>query len=264
MTALASTCLTSSLLSNVSQSTIRAAAVAQRNHRVELYRNLVRPIALHYASCSRESSDDLQQVGLLGLIRAAELYRQELATPFSAFARPHIRGAILHYLRDSAPAVRLPRRQAERQERIQRLLETAAPDLAPGLRETQVRQRLGLSPQQWQVLAQQRLLNRPLPLEGELLEWVEAPEPSEPSEEAALPAVEPLLAQLEPRQRLVVRQVVLAGWSYRRLAQQMRVSPMTIQRLLRRGLAQLRQDLDQQALKPAILVGSVGSAAPGC
>ena len=79
-----------------------------------------------------------------------------------------------------------------------------------------------------------------------------------------MPAVEPLLAQLEPRQRLVVRQVVLAGWSYRRLAQQMQVSPMTIQRLLRRGLAQLRHDLDQGALRPATLVGSVGSAAPGC
>lgn len=241
-----------------------ATSVAQRNHRVELYRNLVRPIALHYASCSRESSDDLQQVGLLGLIRAAELYRQERETPFSAFARPHIRGAILHYLRDCAPVVRLPRRQAELQERIQRLLEAAAPALEPGPREAQVRQKLGLSEQQWQLLAQQRQLNRPMPLEGELLEWVEAPEQSVPAVAPAIPAVDTLLAQLEPRQRQVVRQVVLAGWSYRRLAQQMQVSPMTIQRLLRRGLAQLRSQLDHQALRPATLAGSVESAAPGC
>jgi RNA polymerase sigma-B factor len=241
-----------------------SAAVAQRNRRVERYVDLVRPIARHYASCCRESADDLLQVGLLGLIRAAELYRQELETPFSAFARPHIRGAILHYLRDSAPAVRLPRRQAELQERIQRLLQTAAADMEPGSGETLVRERLGLSECQWQVLAQQRRLNRPVPLEGELLDLVEAPAPTYGPDEAPMPPVEALLSHLEPRQRQVVRQVVLAGWSYRRLAQQMQVSPMTIQRLLHRGLAQLRSQLDQATFRPATLACSAGSVAPGC
>ena len=249
----------------MSKSSVRpTTAVTQRNRRVEHYVDLVRPIALHYASCCRESADDLLQVGLLGLIRAAELYRQELETPFSAFARPHIRGAILHYLRDSAPAVRLPRRQAELQERIQRLLQTAAANPEPGSRETLVRQRLGLSESQWQLLAQQRRLNRPVPLEGELLELVEAPAQEPGSEEAPMPPVEALLSQLEPRQRQVVRQVVLAGWSYRRLALQMQVSPMTIQRLLHRGLEQLRTQLDQATLRPASLACSAGSVAPGC
>ncbi len=242
----------------------QATALDQRNRRVELYRNLVRPIALHYANCSPESSDDLLQVGLLGLIRAAELYRQELETPFSAFARPHIRGAILHYLRDCAPAVRLPRRQAELQERIQKLLQAAAPGLDQGSRETLVRQRLGLSEQRWQMLAQQRQLNRTVPLEGDLLEAIVDPARVVCPQEVAIPPVEVLLAQLEPRQRQVVRQVVLAGWSYRRLAQQMQVSPMTVQRLLHRGLAQLRSQLGQSALKPGILACSAGSVAPGC
>ncbi|MFZ0407331.1 MAG: sigma-70 family RNA polymerase sigma factor [Cyanobium sp.] len=241
-----------------------ATAVALRNHRVEHYRDLVRPIALHYANCCRESSEDLLQVGLLGLIRAAELYRQELETPFSAFARPHIRGAILHYLRDSAPTVRLPRRQAELQERIQRLLQSASMDPNPGPKEEQVRQQLGLSEQQWHLLTQQRRLNRPMPLEGELLEWLEAPVEDQRPDRADLPPVETLLERLEPRQRQVVRQVVLAGWSYRRLAQTMKVSPMTVQRLLHRGLAELRCQLDQAAIKPGTLVCSAGSAAPGC
>ena len=165
---------------------------------------------------------------------------------------------------DSAPAVRLPRRQAELQERIQRLLQTAAANPEPGSRETLVRQRLGLSESQWQLLAQQRRLNRPVPLEGELLELVEAPSQEPGPEEAPMPPVEALLSQLEPRQRQVVRQVVLAGWSYRRLALQMQVSPMTIQRLLHRGLEQLRTQLDQATLRPASLACSAGSVAPGC
>ena len=249
----------------MSRSLVRqTTTIAQRNCRVEQYRDLVRPIALHYASCCRESSEDLLQVGLLGLIRAAELYRQELQTPFSAFARPHIRGAILHYLRDCAPAVRLPRRQAELKERIQRLMRTAASDLSQGTREAEVRQRLGLSEQQWQILARHQQLNRPMALEGELLEGVAAADEASGAEERLLPPVEALLKNLEPRQREVVRQVVLAGWSYRRLAQQMQVSPMTIQRLLHRGLAQLRSQLDQAQLRPGTLVCPAASAAPGC
>jgi len=56
----------------------------QRNRRVASYRELVRPIALHYSALSPECADDLIQVGLLGLIRAAELFLPSLGTPFSA------------------------------------------------------------------------------------------------------------------------------------------------------------------------------------
>ena len=89
-----------------------------RNRRVEAHRDLVRPLAIHYARRCGESWEDLLQVGLLGLIRASELYRPESGTPFDAFARPHVRGAILHYLRDLSPVVRLPRRAAELQQRL--------------------------------------------------------------------------------------------------------------------------------------------------
>ena len=88
-------------------------ALQQRNQRVNQYRALVTPIAVHYCRRCPEPLDDLVQVGLMGLLRAAELYQPQTATPFEAFARPHIRGAILHYLRDSASAVRVPRRQME-------------------------------------------------------------------------------------------------------------------------------------------------------
>ena len=63
---------------------------ASRNRRVEQYQAVVRPLALHYSRCCRESFDDLLQVGLMGLIRAAELYREDRHTPFEAFARPHM------------------------------------------------------------------------------------------------------------------------------------------------------------------------------
>jgi RNA polymerase sigma factor (sigma-70 family) len=50
-----------------------------------------------------------------------------------------------------------------------------------------------------------------------------------------------LLRELPAEQRLVVERVVLGGWSYRRTATALQVSPMTVQRRLQRGLTQLRR-----------------------
>lgn len=238
-----------------------SAALQRRNQRVEAYRDLVRPLAQHYANRCQESWEDLLQVGLLGLIRAAELYRAELGTPFPAFARPHIRGAILHYLRDEAPSVRLPRRQAELQERLQRLegqqLRTDDTTTA-----SQLRERLGIDEEHWRLLQRHRQMSRPMPLEESLLEQLSAPADSEGEER--LVALRQLLEQLDPRQQQVVRRVVLGGWSYRRLAAEMQVSPMTVQRLLHRGLASLKEQLEAMELRKGRAGCPAGSAIREC
>jgi RNA polymerase sigma-B factor len=240
-------------------------SIEARNRRVERYRAVVRPLAVHYARCSRESLDDLLQVGLMGLIRAAELYSEDRQTPFEAFARPHIRGAILHYLRDAAPLVRLPRRQAELQERFNRLSShpTHQIDGVQGIGA--LCRTLGVTPVEWQRLEMQRLLARPANLDDPgLVEAVGTLAGPEPDPESHQPiCVATLLGRLEPRQSLVVRQVVLAGWSYRRLGRRMAVSPMTVKRLLHRGLEQLRQQLDAEAVNPGNRPDGGASAAPG-
>ncbi|MDM7952156.1 MAG: sigma-70 family RNA polymerase sigma factor [Cyanobium sp. CZS 25K] len=238
---------------------------ARRNHRVEQYRAVVRPLALHYARCCRESFEDLLQVGLMGLIRAAELYSEDRQTPFEAFARPHIRGAILHYLRDAAPLVRLPRRQAELQERFNRLRHHPALEADPGRAITVLSRTLGITPAEWRRLEVQRLLSRPANLDDPVLaEAVTGQTADEPErEEAADISITRMLALLEPRQQLVVRQVVLAGWSYRRLGRQMEVSPMTVKRLLHRGLEQLRLQLEAGGLSPDGRPDRAASAVPG-
>lgn len=81
----------------------------KRNRRVRQHLDLVLPLARYYVLRTNVDMDDLIQVGRLGLIRAANLYSESRGVPFSAYARPHIRGAILHYLRDSHGLVRLPR-----------------------------------------------------------------------------------------------------------------------------------------------------------
>jgi RNA polymerase sigma-B factor len=231
---------------------------------VEAHRELVRPIALHYCRCSPEPLDDLIQVGQLGLIRAAELFQRSQGTPFGAFARPHIRGAILHHLRDCAPAVRLPRRQAELQEKLMRLQRLNGTGCTPGALE-QAREALGIDAKHLEMLLRQRQLNRPLSLllthEDHI---VDEEHVNQDDHQLGGGGAERLLAKLEPRQRMVVQQVVLAGMSYRQLAKRMAVSPMTVQRLLHRGLEHLRWELQGEAGPGSLPLGPGRSVAPAC
>lgn len=220
-------------------------ALRRRNGLVEAHRHLVPPLAGHYWRRCQEPREDLIQVGLLGLIRAAELYRHSLRTPFSAYARPHIRGAILHYLRDAAATVRLPRRQCELQSRLARLEEKmvaesgrAVPD------EGELQRRLGMTREQWRLLRRHKQLCRPAPLDGEVLDQLATPvDEVREDPDDNLARVERLLAGLDPRSQQVLRRVVVQGWSYRRTAAALDVSAMTVQRCLHKGLSTLRQQL---------------------
>ena len=90
----------------------------QRNHRIQKYLSLVQPIARRYSYQSGCDCDDLTQVGCLGLIQASQRFELKHGDSFPAFAKPHIRGAILHYLRDHMSLVRLPRGVEERAIKI--------------------------------------------------------------------------------------------------------------------------------------------------
>jgi DNA-directed RNA polymerase specialized sigma24 family protein len=101
---------------------------------------------------------------------------------------------------------------------------------------------MGLTPEQWQQLDCAQQLCQVVPLSSLLEERLQAPE-QQLCEPAAAEAALAALAELEPPLEAVVRRVVLGGWSYRRTAGALQVSPMTVQRRLHRGLAVLRQSL---------------------
>jgi RNA polymerase sigma-B factor len=220
-------------------------ALQRRNALVEAHRHLVPPLAGHYWQRCQEPREDLIQVGLLGLIRAAELYRHSLQTPFSAFARPHIRGAILHYLRDLAATVRLPRRQCELQCRLARLEEQMSTESGAQLpAEEELLRRLGITMEQWRLLRRHKQLCRPAPLDAAMLDQLATPaEEVREEHDDTLARVEGLLAGLDPRSQQVLRWVVVQGWSYRRAAAALEVSVMTVHRCLHKSLATLRQQL---------------------
>jgi RNA polymerase sigma-B factor len=152
------------------------------------------------------------------------------------------------------------------QERFNRLQQHPLLQADPRQGITVLSRTLGVTPTEWHRLEVQRLLARPANLDDpSLAESVSAHASVEPCGlESAGPSVASLLALLEPRQQLVVRQVVLAGWSYRRLGRQMEVSPMTVKRLLHKGLEQLRQHLEAGGFSPGGRPDRAASAVPGC
>ena len=258
-------------------SNLSSRALQQRNQRVNHYRGLVTPIAVHYGRRCPEPLDDLVQVGLLGLLRAAELFQPQTTTPFEAFARPHIRGAILHYLRDSAMAVRLPRRQMELHDKLRQLKASWCARYGQDPTAEDLRKALRLSPSQWQDLLRGQAMGRPMGFEPGWDEPLALGRLGNASEQGDLALNDEMgeqeehlqqqLLELEPGLRQVIQKVVLSGWTYRRTAAWLHISPMTVQRRLKRGLALLRAALAPTAateFSSRRRPHPVASAAPAC
>ena len=196
----------------------------ERNHRIQKYLSLVQPIARRFAYRSGCDCDDLIQVGCLGLIKASQRYIQTEKNSFHVFAKSHIRGAILHYLRDSASLVRLPRLVEE-----QALL----------LRE---KNELTLCPAD--QLIRQSYKHK--------IKWKELDEHFIAASSNSLVDIETkekantiklALQELAMNERIIIQLVIVEGVSLRKAGKKLGVSAMTIQRRLKRALADLRQRL---------------------
>jgi RNA polymerase sigma-B factor len=97
------------------------AAVSRRDlltdELIEAHLEVARSMALRYRNRGIEL-DDLEQVALLGLTKAAHRFDPDAGHEFMAFAVPTIRGELRRHFRDSGWMVRPPRRVQELQARI--------------------------------------------------------------------------------------------------------------------------------------------------
>jgi len=187
-----------------------------RNQRVRENLQLVTPIARHYAQRCGLDPDDLRQVGVMGLLKAADTFKTERCTPFKAFARPHIRGAILHYLRDKATVVRYPRQLQENRE----------------LRHQGIH-------------GHGALIRRVYCSEETMADAIADTDPATDQVERT-ELIQNMLRSLSEPERCAIQSVVLEGRSLRDAAKQTGVSAMTVQRRVKRGLMQLRSKLEDQ------------------
>lgn len=192
---------------------------------VARYRGLVHHLARRYRGCNGAELEDLRQVGYLGLLLALQHFQPAPGRPIEPFLTAHVRGAMLHYLRDQAAPVRLPQRLQSRSR--------------PCSASAQERHRWW----HWQFQLK--------PLEGLSAEQL----PMDPGADAYRPllrherhrALGRALGRLDAPQRRSVEAVMLAGQSLRHVARQEKTSAMTIHRRLRSALTLLRQELSPLA-----------------
>jgi len=226
----------------MSRSSLQERRLARRNRCVQEHLQLVEQVARHYAVRSQEPLQDLRQVGALGLIRAAERFRPGEAVPFAAFARPHIRGAILHHLRDLVPVIRVSRRLQERRlllDRYKRWVWQREGREPSALEQRTV---LGLSESQWHDL---QALPRLTPVnDSDVEQLADLADDRLETQDNVSVAVLAALAGLSVKEQSVVKAVILEGQSLRRVAESMGSSASTAHRLLHQGLNRIRTELN--------------------
>ena len=114
------------------------------NEVVELNVPVARSIA-HQFHNRGESSDDLDQVAYLGLVKAVNGFDPEKGDEFLSYAVPTITGEVKRYFRDSAWAVRPPRRIQDLQAEITPAIEQLTQLLGAPPRAVDIAEHLGHS-----------------------------------------------------------------------------------------------------------------------
>jgi RNA polymerase sigma-B factor len=88
-----------------------------RNRLVEAHLSLARTLARRFAN-RNEPLDDLEQVAMLGVLKAVERFDPDRGIPFAAFAVPTVVGELRRHFRDRGWMVRVPRRLQDLHLRI--------------------------------------------------------------------------------------------------------------------------------------------------
>jgi RNA polymerase sigma-B factor len=224
----------------------RTADKQVRDELVLAYHDLARSLARRYRGRG-ESLDDLEQVALLGLVKAVERFDPGRGIAFANFAVPTIQGELKRHFRGQW-IVRVPRSLQERVLALGRAIDelTNAQGRSPTLRELAAA--MGESQEALLEAMEARLAYAAVALDP--------PDTSgsggEPStgvlgrEDGRLGAVErdllvnALLARLAPREQLIIRLRFFDELTQSEIAARVGLSQMQVSRLIRHSLAHLR------------------------
>ncbi len=229
-------------------------SIQLRNQIVRLNMGLVRKMAHRLAHQCAEPYEDLEQCGYLGLIAAIERFDPSQGAAFSSFAVPYIRGEILHFLRDRAYSVRIPRRWQQLSQEGQKVREALTVKLGRLPAESEIATALNLSLEEWRMVklaASNRVplsLNTRAPFSS--YHQADAPVTLEELlvdvhsqilrgiEEDCL-ELQQAMSQLEEKNRQVLESVFFQHLSRQEVAQQIGISPVTVTRRIKSGIAEL-------------------------
>lgn len=217
------------------------------------YRNLVHSLASKY-SRNRDNHEDLVQVGMIGLLVAAERFDPEIGKSFEAFLIPTIIGEIKRFIRDKTWSVHVPRRVKELGPRINRTVDELTNALQRSPTVTEIAEQLNVSEEEiletmemgssYRALSvDQRINADPEGSTISLLDLIGDVEEGYASIDRNL-LLERILPILPKREQEILKYTFLENLSQKETGELLGISQMHVSRLQRRSLKKLREAIE--------------------
>lgn len=212
---------------------------------IESYTNLARSLAHRFAHRG-ERGDDLEQVALLALVKAAGRYDPQRGKAFGPYATASITGELKRHFRDKIWSVRVPRSVQEMHLSIRAARE-------------ELTQSNGTSPTIGQIAeylhtSEEEILTAMEAVTNAWATSLDAHSPDGDSGTTEVPVGEAgfdrvldrrvlieTIADLSPTERLILKRVFFEGRTQRQVAVELSVSQMQISRLTTKALAKMRE-----------------------
>src|SRR5436305_1451398 len=216
---------------------------------VNTHIGLARSLARRFANRG-ESLDDLNQVALLGLLKAVDRFDPDRGVQFSTFATATISGELKRHFRDKRWGVHVSRMGQERYLAVRDTADDLITFLgrAPSVQE--IAERVGLTPEEV-IEAQEAAtafhlasLDTPGGPAGEQAVQIGTVDKDVQAIEARL-VIEPMVRRLSPREQAILRLRFVDRMSQSQIARELHISQMHVSRLLNRSLALMRSWLDE-------------------
>jgi RNA polymerase sigma-B factor len=200
-----------------------------------------------------EPFDDLNQVAMVGLLKAVDGYDPSRGREFIAYAKPTILGELRRHFRDRTWSMTVPRRHKEMRLALNTVREELAQQLGRSPSVAELAERLQVSTEE--VLEaieaahayQSVSLSTPVGDEDgiTLADMVGSTDPDLDAVEdrAALPT---LIAQLPEREQRILTMRFYGNMTQSQIAEWTGVSQMHVSRLLKGALGRLREELMQE------------------
>jgi RNA polymerase sigma-B factor len=217
-----------------------------RNQIVSAYQGLAYSLAARFRRRG-EDLDDLNQVALIGLMKAVDRFDPERGTELTTFATATILGELKRYLRDRGWSIRLPRRIHDLHLRSQQAIDELTQELGRSPRMLEVSERVGEPLEDVLEALEAGVLRYSTSLEAPVVAGEDAFGNRLGSSDEDLAGVDrrvdllPLLLGLSEREQQVLWLRFMVGCSQAEIASRVGVSQMQVSRLLSRSLAQLRR-----------------------
>jgi RNA polymerase sigma-B factor len=196
-----------------------------------------------------EPSEDLQQVAMLGLVKAIDRYDPERGAAFTTFATPTVLGELRRHFRDTGWAVHVPRGLQEARAAVQKAVDELSTTLERAPNASEIATHLGISREQVLEALEVAEAYASVPLEGGSGDDSGSPAATLGALDQALAQVEdraalrPLLAELGEREQRILYLRFFEERSQSQIAAEVGISQMHVSRLLARTLTQLREGM---------------------